>query len=38
MTKFIRSPRTNPYTVITPDTALADLESFLKNHIFALGT
>lgn len=36
MTKFNRSPTTNPYTVITPDTPLAELESFLRNHIFAL--
>ena len=38
MTKFNRSPTTNPYTVITPDTPLAELESFLGNHIFALST
>jgi hypothetical protein len=38
MTKFNRSPRTNPYTIITPDTPLAELESFLRNHIFALST
>jgi len=38
MTKFKRSPRTNPYTIISPDTTLADLESFLKDHIFALIT
>ncbi|KAI9507249.1 hypothetical protein F5148DRAFT_1206449 [Russula earlei] len=38
MTKFNRSPRTNPYTVITPDTPLADLESFLKSNVFALIT
>jgi hypothetical protein len=38
MTKFKRSPKTNPYTIITPDTALADLEGFLKDHIFALST
>jgi len=38
MTKFNRSPRTNPYTVITSDTPLAELESFLRNHIFALIT
>jgi hypothetical protein len=38
MTRFNRSPRTNPYAVITPDTPLADLESFLKDHIFALST
>jgi len=38
MTKFKRSPRTNPYTIITPDTTLVDLESFLKDHIFALIT
>jgi hypothetical protein len=38
MTKFNRSPTTNPYTIITPDTPLAELESFLRNHIFALST
>ncbi|KAI0293995.1 hypothetical protein BC826DRAFT_1013690 [Russula brevipes] len=38
MTKFNRSPRTNPYTTITPDTPLPELESFLKDHIFALVT
>jgi len=38
MTKFNRSPRTNPYTIITPDTPLADLESFLKDNVFALST
>ncbi|KAH8997978.1 hypothetical protein EDB92DRAFT_1933119 [Lactarius akahatsu] len=38
MTKFNRSPTTNPYTIITPDTPLAELESFLRNHIFALIT
>src|SRR6266404_6485466 len=38
MTKFNRSPTTNPYTIITPDTSLAELESFLKSHIFALST
>lgn len=38
MTKFNRSPTTNPYTVITPNTPLAELESFLRNHIFALIT
>ena len=37
MTKFNRSPTTNPYTIITPDTPLAELEGFLRNHIFALG-
>lgn len=37
MTKFKRSVATNPYTIITPDTPLADLESFLKDKIFALG-
>ena len=36
MTKFNRSPTTNPYTIITPDTPLAELESFLRGHIFAL--
>jgi hypothetical protein len=38
MTKFNRSPRTNPYTTITPDTPLAELESFLKDNVFALST
>ncbi|KAN0111789.1 hypothetical protein V8E52_008169 [Russula decolorans] len=38
MTRFNRSARTNPYTIITSDTALADLENFLKDHIFALVT
>ena len=38
MTKFNRSPTTNPYAIITPDTPLAELESFLRNHIFALST
>jgi hypothetical protein len=39
MTRFDRSARTNPYTIITPDTALADLENFfLKDHVFALIT
>jgi hypothetical protein len=38
MTKFNRSPETNPYTIITPDTPLTELESFLMNHIFALST
>ncbi|KAF8273691.1 hypothetical protein EI94DRAFT_1769169 [Lactarius quietus] len=27
-----------PYTIITPDTPLAELEGFLRNHIFALIT
>ncbi|KAI0065272.1 hypothetical protein BV25DRAFT_1799241 [Artomyces pyxidatus] len=38
MTKFNRSVSTNPYTVITPDTPLADLERFLQDNIFALVT
>jgi len=38
MTKFNRSPQTNPYTIITPDTPLADLESFLQNNVFAVVT
>ncbi|KAF8500232.1 hypothetical protein F5888DRAFT_1793505 [Russula emetica] len=39
MTRFNRSARTNPYTIITPDTALANLENFFsKDHIFALIT
>ncbi|ETW75914.1 hypothetical protein HETIRDRAFT_330206 [Heterobasidion irregulare TC 32-1] len=38
MTKFNRSPSTNPYTVITPDTPLADVERFLARNIFALVT
>jgi len=38
LTKFNRSVTTHPYTVITPDTPLADLEGFLKSNIFALVT
>ncbi|KAH9962210.1 hypothetical protein BC827DRAFT_1199702 [Russula dissimulans] len=38
MTKFNRSPRTNPYTTITLDTPLADLEGFLQNNVFAVVT
>ncbi|KAN0136904.1 hypothetical protein V8E53_005345 [Lactarius tabidus] len=38
MTKFNRSPTTNPYTIITPDTPLAELEGFLRDHIFVLIT
>ncbi|KIY70861.1 hypothetical protein CYLTODRAFT_419399 [Cylindrobasidium torrendii FP15055 ss-10] len=37
MTKFKRST-SEPYTVITPDSPLSELESFLKNNIFALVT
>lgn len=36
MSKFIRN-ESHPYTVITPDTSLADLAEFLSNNIFALG-
>ena len=38
MTKFKRSVETNPYTVITPTTELDELELFLQDNIFALGT
>ena len=38
MTKFKRSVETNPYTVITPATELDELELFLQDNIFALGT
>lgn len=38
MTKFKRSVETNPYTVITPATELDELEVFLQDNIFALGT
>ncbi|KAI0053190.1 hypothetical protein FA95DRAFT_1586228 [Auriscalpium vulgare] len=38
MVKFNRSVSTHPYTVITPDTPLSDLEEFLKDKIFALVT
>ena len=37
MTKFKRSS-SEPYTLITPSTPLADLEEFLRHNIFALGT
>jgi len=37
LTKFIRSP-TQPYTLITPSTPLAELEDFLQDRIFALVT
>lgn len=36
MTKFKRTP-SEPYTLITPSTPLADLEEFLRGNIFALG-
>ena len=36
MTKFKRS-FSQPYTVITPSTPLADLELFLVDKLFALG-
>ncbi|TFY77591.1 hypothetical protein EWM64_g6422 [Hericium alpestre] len=38
MSRFNRSVTTNPYTVITADTPLADLERFLQDNIFALVT
>lgn len=37
MTKFKRAV-SEPYTLITPLSALADLEEFLKTNIFALGS
>ncbi|OBZ77488.1 Cystathionine beta-synthase [Grifola frondosa] len=37
MTKFTRLP-SQPYTVITPSTPLAELEQFLEHNIFALVT
>ncbi|PCH44905.1 hypothetical protein WOLCODRAFT_77976 [Wolfiporia cocos MD-104 SS10] len=37
MTKFIRSA-SQPYTIITPSTPLAELEEFLRHNIFALIT
>ncbi|KAH9942827.1 hypothetical protein B0H21DRAFT_695951 [Amylocystis lapponica] len=37
LTKFKRSP-SQPYTLITPETPLAELEAFLQNSIFALVT
>jgi hypothetical protein len=37
MTKFRRTA-SQPYSLITPSTCLADLELFLRNNIFALGT
>lgn len=36
MTKFKRNA-SQPYTMITPSTELADLEEFLRQNIFALG-
>ncbi|KAG5637180.1 hypothetical protein H0H81_005479 [Sphagnurus paluster] len=36
MTKFRRTA-SEPYTVVTPLTSLADLEAFLKMNLFALG-
>jgi hypothetical protein len=36
MNRFNRAPST-PYSVITPATPLADVESFLHENIFALG-
>lgn len=37
MTKFKRAA-SEPYTLITPLSPLADLEEFLKFNIFALGS
>jgi hypothetical protein len=37
MIKF-RRHASQPYSLITPSTPLADLELFLRNNIFALGT
>jgi hypothetical protein len=37
MTKFKRSAEKNPYTLMTPETELADLERFLDHNLFALG-
>ncbi|THG96505.1 hypothetical protein EW026_g5338 [Hermanssonia centrifuga] len=37
MTKFKRVP-TQPYTLITPSTPLAELEQFLQDNIFAIVT
>ncbi len=36
MTGFKREP-SQPYVLITPATPLAELEEFLREHIFALG-
>ncbi|KAG6334471.1 hypothetical protein ID866_4619 [Astraeus odoratus] len=36
MTKFNRKA-SEPYTLITPDTPLADLAEFLRDNVFALG-
>jgi hypothetical protein len=36
MSKFIRN-ESHPYTIITPDTPLAELAEFLNDNIFALG-
>jgi hypothetical protein len=37
MTKFKRDA-SEPYILITPSTPLADLQQFLKDNIFALGS
>ena len=37
MIKFQRG-RNNRYTLITPASPLLDLEQFLKDNLFALGT
>ncbi|KAF8548261.1 hypothetical protein OG21DRAFT_788851 [Imleria badia] len=37
MSKFIRN-ESHPYTIITPDTPLAELAEFLNDNIFALVT
>ncbi|KAF9226302.1 hypothetical protein BS17DRAFT_698345 [Gyrodon lividus] len=37
MSKFKRNA-SHPYTIITPDTPLADLEEFLRYNIFAIVT
>ena len=36
MSRFIRN-ESHPYSIITPDTPLAELAEFLHNNIFALG-
>jgi len=36
MSRFKRN-EAHPYTVITPDTPLAELAEFLRDNIFALG-
>ena len=38
MSRFNRSTKKHPYTVITPATDLAELEVFLEHNLFALGT